>query len=91
MLKYILENGGIGMKIFLLIISLLLIAIVLLQSNKAESASQIISGGNADLNIMAVYQQKDDKDCTDDSCYDSKDDIPIKDYILKDHLKFFQN
>lgn len=49
MLKYFLENGGIGMKIFLLIISLLLIAIVLLQSNKAESASQIISGGNADL------------------------------------------
>ena len=37
------------MKIFLLIISLLLIAIVLLQSNKAKGASQIISGGNADL------------------------------------------
>lgn len=37
------------MKIFLLIVSLLLIAIVLLQSNKAEGASQIISGGNADL------------------------------------------
>ena len=37
------------MKTFLLIISLLLIIIVLLQSNKAESASQIISGGNADL------------------------------------------
>ncbi len=37
------------MKIFLLIISLLLIIIVLLQSNKAESTSQIISGGNADL------------------------------------------
>lgn len=37
------------MKTFLLIISLLLIAIVLLQSNKAESASQIISGGNSDL------------------------------------------
>lgn len=49
MVKYLLENGGIGMKIFLLIISLLLIAIVLLQSNKAEGASQIISGGNADL------------------------------------------
>jgi len=49
MLKYILENGGIGMKVFLLIISLLLIAIVLLQSNKAEGASQIISGGNSDL------------------------------------------
>ena len=49
MLKYLLENGGIGMKVFLLIISLLLIAIVLLQSNKAEGASQIISGGNSDL------------------------------------------
>ena len=49
MLKYHLENGGIGMKVFLLIVSLLLIAIVLLQSNKAEGASQIISGGNSDL------------------------------------------
>lgn len=49
MLKYHIENGGIGMKIFLIIISLLLIAIVLLQSNKAEGASQIISGGNSDL------------------------------------------
>ena len=37
------------MKIVLLIISVLLIAIVLLQSNKAEGASQIISGGNSDL------------------------------------------
>ena len=37
------------MKIFLLIVSLLLIAIVILQSNKAESASQIITGGNSDL------------------------------------------
>ena len=37
------------MRTFLLIISLLLIIIVLPQSNKAESASQIISGGNADL------------------------------------------
>lgn len=37
------------MKVFLLIVSILLIAIVLLQSNKAESASQIISGGNSDL------------------------------------------
>ena len=49
MLKYLLEIGGIGMKVFLLIVSLLLIAIVLLQSNKAEGASQIISGGNSDL------------------------------------------
>ena len=37
------------MQLFLIIISILLIAIVLLQSNKAESASQIISGGNSDL------------------------------------------
>ena len=37
------------MKAFLLVICVLLIAIVLLQSNKAEGASQIISGGNADL------------------------------------------
>lgn len=37
------------MQTVLLIISILLIAIVLLQSNKAESASQIISGGNSDL------------------------------------------
>ncbi len=37
------------MKIVLLIVSVLLIAIVLLQSNKAEGASQIISGGNSDL------------------------------------------
>lgn len=37
------------MKVFLLVISILLIIIVLLQSGKAESASQIISGGNLDL------------------------------------------
>lgn len=37
------------MKTFLLVISILLIVIVLLQSNKAESAAQIISGGNSDL------------------------------------------
>ena len=37
------------MKILLLVICVMLIAIVLLQSNKAEGASQIISGGNADL------------------------------------------
>ena len=37
------------MQVFLIIISILLIAIVLLQSNKAESASQIITGGNSDL------------------------------------------
>ncbi|MBP3920380.1 MAG: preprotein translocase subunit SecG [Bacilli bacterium] len=37
------------MKILLIIVSVLLIAIVLLQSGKAESASNIISGGNNDL------------------------------------------
>lgn len=37
------------MKVLFLIIAILLIIIVLLQSGKAESASQIISGGNLDL------------------------------------------
>jgi preprotein translocase subunit SecG len=37
------------MKIALLIISILLIIIVLLQSGKAESAAQIMSGGKSDL------------------------------------------
>lgn len=37
------------MKTFLIIVSVLLIVIVLLQSNKAESGSQILSGGNSDL------------------------------------------
>lgn len=37
------------MKVILIIISILLIAIVLLQSGKAESASNVISGGNDSL------------------------------------------
>lgn len=37
------------MKVFFLVVAILLITIVLLQSGKAESASQIISGGNIDL------------------------------------------
>lgn len=37
------------MEIALLIISVLLIIIVLLQSGKAESAGQIMNGGNSDL------------------------------------------
>lgn len=37
------------MEIALLVISILLILIVLLQSGKAESAGQIVQGGNADL------------------------------------------
>jgi preprotein translocase subunit SecG len=37
------------MDTFLIIISLLVITIILLQSGKAESTSQIISGGNLDL------------------------------------------
>ena len=37
------------MEIALLIVSILLIAIVLLQSGKAEAASQIIQGGNSEL------------------------------------------
>ena len=34
------------MKLLLIIVSILLIAIILLQSGKAEGASNIISGGN---------------------------------------------
>ena len=37
------------METALLIISILIIAIVLLQSNKASDASQIITGGNSEL------------------------------------------
>lgn len=37
------------MEKVLLVVSILLIIIVLLQSGKAESASQTISGGNSDL------------------------------------------
>ena len=37
------------MEIFFLVIAILLIIIVLLQSGKAEAASQIISGGSLDL------------------------------------------
>lgn len=37
------------MEIAALIIAVILISVVLLQSGKAESASQIIQGGNSDL------------------------------------------
>ena len=37
------------MKALFLVVAILLIIIVLLQSGKAEAASQIISGGNLDL------------------------------------------
>ena len=37
------------MKVFLLVISILLIIIVLLQSGKSGDATKILSGGNSDL------------------------------------------
>ena len=37
------------METVLIVISVLLIALVLLQSNKAQAGGQIISGGNAEL------------------------------------------
>ena len=37
------------MTVLLMIVSILLIALVLLESGKAESASNIISGGSSDL------------------------------------------
>ena len=49
--KYVklVKKLGEFMETLLLIVSILLIAIVLLQSNKASDASQIITGGNAEL------------------------------------------
>ena len=37
------------METLLIIVSILIIAIVLLQSGKAEGASSIVTGGNSDL------------------------------------------
>lgn len=37
------------MQVVLIIVSIFLIALVLLQSGKADSASDIMSGGNSDL------------------------------------------
>lgn len=37
------------MEIALLVLSIIMIALVLLQSNKASDAGQIITGGNAEL------------------------------------------
>ena len=37
------------METVLLVVSVLIIVLVLLQSNKANSGAQIISGGNSDL------------------------------------------
>ena len=48
MLNYILKLGE-EMETVLLVISILIIALVLLQSNKANNGAQIISGGNTDL------------------------------------------
>ncbi len=48
MLNYLLKLGD-EMETALLVISILIIVLVLLQSNKANNGAQIISGGNADL------------------------------------------
>jgi len=49
MVNYYCRKGGIIVEIAIIIVSVLLIAIVLLQSGKAESASNVISGGNDSL------------------------------------------
>lgn len=50
-IKYVklVKKLGEFMETLLLIVSILLIALVLLQSNKASDASQIITGGNTEL------------------------------------------
>ena len=50
--KVTIEVGDIMMAILenaLIVVSVIIIALVLLQGNKAESGAQIITGGNADL------------------------------------------
>jgi len=49
--KYVKLSKKLGeeMETVLIVISVLLIALVLLQSNKAQAGGQIISGGNAEL------------------------------------------
>ena len=42
-------TGGIGMEVVLMVVSILLIVVVLLQSDKAESASNILMGANSEL------------------------------------------
>ena len=42
------------MEILLIIVSIVLIALVLLQSNKASEAGQIITGGNSMLHMQLV-------------------------------------
>ena len=44
------------MEILLIVICVILITLVLLQSSKAEGASQIITGGNTDLFKMTIEQ-----------------------------------
>jgi preprotein translocase subunit SecG len=42
-------TGGKGMEVVLLVISVLLITVVLLQSDKSESVSNILLGSSSDL------------------------------------------
>ena len=51
LIKYVklLWKSGEYMETALIVISILLIALVLLQSNKAQAGGQIISGGNSEL------------------------------------------
>ena len=49
MLNYLRSQVSWMLENILLVVSVILIALVLLQSNKAEDGGQIISGGNAEL------------------------------------------
>ena len=48
MINYLMKSGDI-METALIVVSVLLIVLVLLQSNKAQAGGQIISGGNEAL------------------------------------------
>ncbi len=79
-------------KIIVLSLALIIVigSVLILNITKAKYKTTIsvpivngtvkYTSGNADLNVMAIYQQKDGETCTDDSCYDSKDEIPQSGY-----------
>ena len=74
--------------IVIIIIGSVLVLNITKAKYKTTISVQIVNGtikyygGNADLNVMAVYQQKEDSDCTEDGCYNLVDDIPNAGYKI---------
>ncbi len=97
-MKYEKINKNYTKTIIISIIAIVIIGSVLvLNITKAKYKTTIsvpiVNGtvkysDNADLNVIAVYQQKDDAICTDEECYDIKDDIPEKVYKINKEKSF---